>query len=187
MSLSYSGRRWLLLGLLALSLTAVAASGFVVTRVDTRLRNGAYKLDARVEFHFSDTALEALDNGVPLTIEARVQVRHKGAWIWTRSLVDRRQMYLIRYRPLAELYEVTRLPDGPRTSFVTRAAAIDALGDITDVPLVAKKALDPNETYEVHFKVSLDVEALPLPLRPLAYLKPSWDLTSGWTQWPFER
>ena len=46
---------------------------------------------------------------------------------------------------------------------------------------------DLDEEYLVRVDVKLDIEALPLPLRPVAYLKPSWDLTSGWSRWPLER
>jgi hypothetical protein len=177
------GLLWLLL---VVGLPALGAAGFVVTRVETRPQDDRYVMDARVDFSFSDTALDALDNGVPLTIEVRVQVRSKGAWIWQRSLLDSRQLYSIRYQPLAELYQVSRLPDGPEVSFVTRAAAIDALGEIEGLNLLPRDRLDPGEQYEVRVKVSLDIEALPLPLRPMAYLRPSWDLSSGWTRWPLE-
>jgi hypothetical protein len=162
------------------------ASGFVVANAVTRLEEQTYLLDVQVDYGFSETALAALDNGVPLTLEMRVQVRRKGAWIWESNLVEQRRLYTIRYRPLPELYQVARLPEGPKQSFVTRAAAITALGEVHDLPLLDKSRLDPDERYLVRVKVSLDVEALPLPLRPLAYLKPSWDLSSGWSLWPLE-
>jgi hypothetical protein len=165
---------------------AFGASGFVVASASTRLQEQTYLLDVQVDYGFSETALEALDNGVPLTLEMQVQVRRKGAWIWESNLVERRQLYTIRYRSLPELYQVARLPEGPKQSFVTRAAAISALGEIHDLPLLDKSRLDPDESYLVRVQVSLDVEALPLPLRPVAYLKPSWDLSSGWSRWPLE-
>jgi len=33
-------------------------------------------------------------------------------------------------------------------------------------------------------KTALEIEALPLPLRPVAYLTPQWHLSSGWFEWP---
>ncbi len=169
-----------------LCLPVFGASGFVVANADARLEEQTYLLDVQVDYGFSETALEALDNGVPLTLEMRIQVRRKGAWIWESNLVERYELYTIHYRPLPELYQVGRLPEGPKQSFVTRAAAIAALGEVYDLPLLDKNRLDPEESYLVRVKVSLDVEALPLPLRPVAYLKPSWDLSSGWSRWPLE-
>jgi hypothetical protein len=156
----------------------------VVSRVSTTLSEGNYYLHIQVDYSLSETALEALDNGVPLTLAMRIQVRAKGAWIWERSLVDLTQLSMIHYKPLSDLYGVTHLPHGPRRSFVTRAAAIAALGEVEDLPLVEHSQLDPKEQYFIHVKVSLDIEALPLPLRPTAYLTPSWNLSSGWTKWP---
>ena len=66
-------------------------------------------------------------------------------------------------------------------------AAIAALGEIEDLWLLEQERLEPDENYLLKVKVSLDIEALPLPLRPVAYLKPSWDLSSGWSRWPLER
>jgi hypothetical protein len=117
-------------------------------------------------------------------LELHLQVRREDAWIWEENLLDRRQRYLIRYLPLTELYQVVRLPAGEKRSFVTRAAAISALGEIEGISLLPKLRLEADEKYRLGVKVSLDIEALPLPLRPVAYLRPSWNLSSGWTQWP---
>lgn len=176
----------LVLPTLGLSLAALAASGILVTSATTQKQDQTYVLDLGVEYSFTPTALEALDNGVPLTIEAHIQVRRRDAWIWEENLADLRQLMLIRYQPLSKLYQVVRLPHGLKQSFVTRGAAISALGELEDIPLLPAEKLEPDETYLVHIKVSLDIEALPLPLRPVAYLKPSWNLSSGWTKWPLE-
>ena len=41
--------------------------------------------------------------------------------------------------------------------------------------------------YVVAIKVSFDRDALPLPLRPLAYINPQWYLSSEWTLWPLKK
>lgn len=165
---------------------AAARDDFRVERMDTRLRGDWLVLDASIDYDFSKAALEALDNGVPLTLDVHVQVRPKGAWVWDESLVDQHLRYVIRYKPLSERYLVARLPDAGGRSYVTRDAAIAALGEIDDLDLVHRDRLDPDEKYEVHLRASLDVEELPLPLRPIAYLHPAWKLSTGWTRWPLE-
>lgn len=175
----------LVLGL-ALALTGVsrADDDFHVKDARTRLEDGTYVLDADIDFRFSPEALEALDNGVPLTILVHIQVRAVDAWIWDDSATDLQLRYAIRYKPLSERYEVYRLPGDRGRSFVSREAAIAALGEIRDLQLVAQDRLDPEETYEAQIKVELDIEELPLPLRPMAYLRPAWKLGSSWTKWP---
>jgi hypothetical protein len=44
--------------------------------------------------------------------------------------------------------------------------------------------LAADETYHLRMRADLDIESLPLPLQPLAYLGRGWKLTSGWSQWP---
>ena len=174
---------WLLAAILALP---AAAGGFRVESAKTHLDGETYVLDARILYGFSELALEALDNGVPLTIELHIQVRPQDAWIWDDNLLDRRLRYAIRYKPLSERFLVSQLPGNGGRSFVTRDAAIAALGEIKGLPLVGAAHLDPNTSYEVHIKAELDIEELPLPLRPMAYLRPAWKLSTGWTKWPIE-
>jgi hypothetical protein len=163
-----------------------AAGGFRVESARTHLDGETYSLDAQVDYGFSDLALEALDNGVPLTIEVHIQVRPKDAWIWDDNLLDQRLRYAIRYKPLSDRFLVTQPPGEGGRSFVTRDAAIAALGEIKGLPLVGSARLKPKTAYEVQLKADLDIEELPLPLRPMAYLRPAWKLSTGWTKWPME-
>ncbi|MBK1718218.1 DUF4390 domain-containing protein [Thiocystis violacea] len=170
--------------MLALSAGVIARDDVLIKQAQTRLVAGQFYLSASVDFDFSETALEALDHGVPLTIVFHVQVRRSDAWLWEDSLLDQQLRYAIRYKPLSERFEVYRLPGTKGRDFVTRDAAIRALGEFVDLELVPLDTLKPDTDYEVGIKVFLDVEELPLPLRPMAYLKPSWKLSSGWSQWP---
>lgn len=157
---------------------------FAIKDVRTRLDQGVYVVDADIEFDFSAEALEALDNGVPLTIVLHFQVRSADAWIWEDSAADLRLRYAVRYKPLSGRYEVYRLPGDRGRSFVSRDAAIAALGELHGIQVVSKDRLDPDVEYLLHLKAELDIEELPLPLRPMAYLRPAWKLESAWTKWP---
>ncbi|MTW19999.1 DUF4390 domain-containing protein [Allochromatium palmeri] len=173
------------IALLALAADALArTSRFNVEQAQTREQAGQILMSANIGFDFSEPVLEALDHGVPLTLVVHVQVRRTKAWMWEDSLVDEQWRYAIRYRPLSERYEVYRLPGSEGRDFVTRDAAIRALGELTDQTLISRARLDPDADYELQIKVFLDIEELPLPLRPMAYLTPSWKLSSGWTKWP---
>jgi hypothetical protein len=163
-----------------------ALADFTVDRVQTRIENEMLVMDAHIDYAFSKVALEALDNGVPLTLEVQIQLRRASAWMWEESLVDERLRYVIRYKPLSERYTVTRLPGEEGKSYVTRDAAIAALGSIEGFQLMPKAKLHRHHDYVIELRSSLDVEELPLPLRPMAYLFPSWKLSTGWTRWPLK-
>lgn len=119
---------WALGLALCLPVPLQAGDAFLIKEASTRLEEGIYVLDADIEFRFSPEALEALDNGVPLTIVLHFQVRSADAWIWDDSVSDLRLRYAVRYKPLSERYEVYRLPGDRGRSFVSREAAIAALG-----------------------------------------------------------
>lgn len=185
-------RHWriaVLLPVLMLLVGAAQASArdFHVERVETRLEEGTFRMDANIRYAFSERALEALENGVPLTVEVHIRVRPADAWIWQESLVDLRLRYRIRYKPLSERYLVSQLPGERGRTYVTRDAALAALGEIRDLALLRSDRLEPDTAYEVQLRVSLDIEELPLPLRPIAYLYPSWKQSSKWTKWPLTR
>lgn len=182
-----SGRLAMFSLFLAWALTAATwvAAEIGVKEVRARNDRGMLVLDARIGYGFSGEALEALDNGVPLTLEVHVQLRSADAWVWDDSLVDQRLRYVIRYKPLSERYLVTQLPGDSGRSYVTRDAAIAALGEIEGLQLVSEERLQEEEgPFEIQIKASLDIDELPLPLKPMAYLLPSWKLSSGWTKWP---
>lgn len=168
--------------LLLLSLSAYGRE-FQIEEASTRLEDGVYLLDAEIEYRLSDTALDALDNGVPLTIEVHVQVRRDNAWIWQSDAAEYRLRYVIRYHALSGLYEVTGpLSEAPR-NFVSREAALGALGEIDGFPLIERSELDEDRAYRIALQAELDIEALPLPLRPVAYLSRAWKLSSESTTW----
>ncbi|MEW7980307.1 MAG: DUF4390 domain-containing protein [gamma proteobacterium symbiont of Phacoides pectinatus] len=171
--------------LLACAALAAAAGegGFTVTELRARLSADRYLVDAVFDYRFSDTAEEALFNGVPLTLQIHLQLRRQGAWIWESDVVDARLRYRVRYQALSELYEITDLQSGGSQTFVTREGALDALGRLSGIHLVRADALEPGAAYRLSLRTALDIEALPLPLRPTAYLTPAWNLESEWKEW----
>lgn len=172
--------------MLALTPGALVAADFKVGEANTYLEEGVYLLDAQIEYQFNNTVLEALNHGVPLTLEVHLQVRRDGAWVWERDTAELRLRYLISYRALTSLYEVSDLNQETSRSFVTREAALDFLGEINRLPIVDELQLESGHAYWLEMKTQLDIEALPLPLRPLAYLTPDWNLSSGWSSWPLQ-
>lgn len=173
-------RYWLLLILLAALPPLSPAAEFQIHNQTCRSVDDLFVLDAAIEFDFSGKAIEALQNGVPLTLEIHLQVRREGAWLWEADLLDTRMRYQIRYHALASVYQVVDLQNNTQQSFVTREIAISALGDIQGLPVIRRSQLEKGQIYNVELRVTLDVDSLPLPLRPMAYLSPDWNLSSEW-------
>lgn len=172
---------------LLLASTPVLAEGFQVETLQAKEVDGVYRVEASIEYAFSDKALEALQSGVPLTLEVHLQLRRKGAWLWTSDLVDKRLRYQIRYQALAEVYQVLNLQSQQKQSFATREVAMNALGTLSNIELVIPDQLAVGVDYNLAMRARLDIESLPLPLRPMAYLSAAWNLTSEWKVWLLKR
>lgn len=172
----------LLLGTLLLA-SAVAAAEFGFDRVEVGMGGEYVLIDADVSYDLTDAVLEALEHGVPLTFELHVQLRRADAWIWDKDVVESRIRSVLRYHPLSGLYEVRDLASGTKESFATREAALRTLGRIRAFPVIRVDQLESGEHYVLRMQTFLDIDALPLPLRPKAYISPDWGLESKTWEW----
>jgi hypothetical protein len=57
------------------------------------------------------------------------------------------------------------------------------LGQIRAIPIAEEAQLDNSHDYQIGIRARLDLDSLPAPLRPIAYISPSWRMSSGWYQW----
>lgn len=189
MSCSVTAMRLPALHLLALLLGLLwavsgRAAGFEVSSATTRLEGGVYRLSAQIEYRFSNAALDALQNGVPLTVEIEMEVRRRRPWLWDETVYALAQRFQLEYHPLSRQYLVNNLNSGERRGFPTRTAALRFMGRISDFPLLDRSLLLEDERYEGALRARLDLETLPAPLRLFAYLSEDWRLSSDWYTWP---
>ncbi len=173
------------LSLAALAVTPVAAaqSGIWIRSAETRLVDGVYRLDASIDYQLSDAAVEALDKGVSLTIELTISVERERAYLWDETVAELNQHYFIRYHALSRMYLLKNLNSGAQRNFPSRRAALQALGRVMGLPVLDQSLLRAGERYRAYLRAALDIEALPLPLRPLAYLSSDWRMVSDWYSW----
>jgi hypothetical protein len=169
--------------LLWLASTVSMAEEFSIVQAQSVLVDGQYVINAEIEYHFSEVALKALENGVPLLVDLHVQLRRKGAWIWEADVVDYHFRRQLRYLPLSESYEVVDIDADKKRRFISRDIAVEALGEINELPLVVAEKLQRGKSYRAEIKSELDIEALPVPLRPTAYMSSDWKLSSDWKEW----
>jgi hypothetical protein len=180
---------WWTLGTLLLALlhgAAAAAAEFQVQAAETRLINGVYRLDAQLSLEFSDEVLEALDNGVPIDLVLEIEILRQRSWVWDEDLASLEQRHQLRHHALSQQYVVKNLNTGVQQAYPNLAEAKAALGQIRDFPMLDQRLLKPGEHYRARLRVRLDIESLPAPLRPLAYLFRGWRLTSDWYEWTLQ-
>ncbi|MCW8918590.1 MAG: DUF4390 domain-containing protein [Gammaproteobacteria bacterium] len=181
-------KRWGWLRLLAITLCLATgqraqAADFFISDIRTEVKDGVYVLDADIDYRFSDEALRALSNGVPLTVQLSLEIERLRKWWLNEKIATLEQRYSLQYHALTHQYLLRNLNSGAFYSLPHYPAAIEALGTLRDLPLLDKKLVLPEEHYQVAIRVELDIEALPSPLRPVAYITPDWHLRSDWHTW----
>jgi hypothetical protein len=158
-----------------------------VKRAEIMLQGDIYVLSAEIVYQLSDKAKEALQNGVPLFWDIQVRLLQHRNVLWNKTLVDTAIRYRIQYHALLNMYRVRNEVNGEIYNFSTLSAALDLMSAIRDFPLIERVELAPEKQYLYALRVSFDREALPLPLRPTAYIDPQWYLSSDWTLWPLKK
>jgi hypothetical protein len=158
-----------------------------VKQAEIKLQGDSYVLFADIVYQLSDKAMEALQNGVPLFWDIQVKIQQHRDVLWDKTLVDLAIRYRIQYHALLNMYRVRNEGDGEVYNFSTLSAALDLMSAVRDFRVLEKTQLAPEKQYLCAVKVSFDREALPLPLRPIAYIDPQWYLSSDWTLWPLKK
>jgi|GEM_PF-1258968 len=171
-------------------LTVDAAAGGVDVRDVTLWESEkSYLLDADIDYFPTDTVIEALKNGIPLTFVVTVKVRESDSWLgwFERALTKHKIRFQLRYRPLSSLYEISSDHNQNQRNFVSWKSLFSNLGELRQIAIVEAGKLDAQKRYQVEIKAALDINSLPLPMRPMAYIDSDWDMSSGWSEWPLHQ
>jgi hypothetical protein len=158
--------------------------GVKVTNAEIFLQGDSYDLSANIEYRLSPRAKEALQNGVPLFWDIHIKTFQHRDYFWDKTLVNAVIRYRIQYHALLNMYRVRDEGGGELYNFSTLSAALDLMSTLRDLQVLDKNDYEQEKRYAVGIKVTLDRDALPLPLRPVAYTNSQWYLSSDWTLWP---
>ncbi|MCH7822034.1 MAG: DUF4390 domain-containing protein [Proteobacteria bacterium] len=160
---------------------------FDVRSAATTMIAGVHELEARLQLILSAEALDALNSGVPLTIELNLEViRVRGLWLDAVE-AELTVTYELEYRPLSQRYIVRNLNSGDENSFSTLYSALNNLGRIQGLPVIDDALLNPGSAYRMRLRALLSTRQYPAPLRILFFWRSQWQLKSDWYEWTLER
>ena len=176
------------LSLIPFRLPAADASGsFRVTEISTRKGDESYLLNARMEINLNTGPKEALENGIPLVFEFQIQTLEKHVWFWDSVVAEYKQVRQVQLHSLSRTYLVKDLGTGAQRSYIKLDDALQAAGSLRNFPVLDFDRMKDNQTYSVRLRGNLDIEALPTPVRLLAYVSSAWDMDGAWYQWQLVR
>lgn len=162
------------------------AEGFKILSAETKLKENVFLLEANMDLTFSSDALEALRSGVPLIVFINIEVEKDRNWWWDKTIAELEQGYLLLYHALSEKYIIHNLNSGSQQNFSSLSTALFSLSNFQDLPLIDKNLLEEGVNYYVRLRTYLDIESLPAPMRPIAYISSQWQLESDWFSWPLK-
>jgi len=165
----------------------VWAGEFRILSLETNLQDKVYLVSARIKYDLSDEAKEALENGIPLLILLDIEVAKPRWWWWDNEIASLEQGYLLIYHALSENYIIHNLNSGAQENFVSLSRALATLGELKNLPLLDANLLQANTEYYIRIRTYLDIESLPTPMQPIAYISSDWQLESDWYEWPLQK
>lgn len=175
----------LALGVLLALHAAGSAADFRVTEISAHSAKGGLNVSGVLELVFTAKVEEALSKGIPLVVNIELRLYRRSPVLWNQHLQSWVLHRRISYHALSRQYLVSGLRADPEVleSFTSLQTASVNMGLLDEVQLPLGVTLDAEHRYYLRLRANLDLEALPAPLRPVAYTSLSWRLNSGWTEW----
>jgi hypothetical protein len=151
---------------------------FTIDRLEAHWAAGRLDIACEQQLQLSAEARDALQHGVPLTIELELILR--GATTQARVSTETRR-YEIRYLPLSEHYRVTGIG---ANNVATFPRLRHALAELSRLELSFETGALPAGDYEVLARSRLDQRRMPPPMRLPALFDRSWKHASPWVSAP---
>jgi hypothetical protein len=164
-----------------------AHADFKVAELQPRLVDNALIVNGSMQLELSRKVDEALSKGIELPVIIEVRLYRQRAFLWNQKIESWTLRRTLRYHALSGQYIVSA--DNNADSFLSANDALKHLGTLSELRL----SLNDSETtstadeYLMKLRAHIDIEALPAPLRPVAYTTLSWHMNTGWTTWNVPR
>ena len=171
-----------LLSILLLTACTRADDGYGFSIDQVRITPGYQVLVANCDqdLVLSREAIEALENGVPLTVRIELELRDANT---LTLLSDSFVRYEIRYMPLLQQYLLAG-PGGQAPRSFPRLRHV--LAALSELNLDLKTSPLAPGSYEFRARTRLETARLPAPMRLPTRFSGQWQHDSGWSTWPFE-
>ena len=160
---------------------------FEVRSASSSVVDGVHILDARLQLVLSSEAHEALESGLPLTIEVQVQFIRSRRFFVDDVDAEVTRRFELSYRQLEQRYVLHNAGTGFQESFATLYSALNSLGRIQGWPVVDDSVLDSDRPYRVRVRAMLQTRQYPAALRMVFFWRSQWQLQSDWFEWSLER
>lgn len=161
----------------------VSAGDISIDRASAAIENEIVTLNSDASFEFSEDAIEALKSGITLNFELEIRILEARRFWWDKNRFVTQRRYSLERHALSEQYILQDLITGDRRIHASIGAAIDDLGRIRSLPVLDATDIGETQSLDIRMRFRLEIESLPAPMIPIAYISPGWRMSSGWHRW----
>lgn len=163
-----------------------AYGDFVVKDVRANLVQKELHVSTNIELNLSEQSELAVDNGVPLVVLTEFALIRNGV-LWSNTMFETRNGQILRYHSLADRYVVEDMDDGTIDTYRSVQEALESMGAQRSLVFELPQDIQVDASgLTLAVRSRLDLNRLPIALRPLAFFSPYWQLASDWTLWQIE-
>ncbi len=154
-----------------------------ILRLTDRSEDGFYYLDVDADIEPGREVREAVASGIPLRFVFDIRVHKVRRYMWNEKLLELRRTLRLERHALAGKYVVTDEANQQRQVASSLDDALIMLGRVRRMAIAREDELIPERPLVGRVRVMLDIESLPAPLRPIAWVSPRWHVSSDWEAW----
>ncbi len=177
-------RRALLMWLGALLACAALAADarFEIRNAFAEPVEGVWQLNANLDLGLSEAALEAVQEGIPLTLVLEIEVSRERRFLPDAGVADLEQRWRLAYDALSERYVVTNRNSGAQSTSATLEEALASLSTIRALPMIDADLLEAGRRHEVSVRATVEIGGLPGAVKVLIFWR-DWSRSTEWYTW----
>jgi len=169
--------------LLLLASCASAYADFRITEGFSQLDNDVLRTQSAFDLNIGQDPLDALNNGIPLTIAVEMVLSRERAWLPDEKIAQWQFLYEISYHALSGRYVVNEQSSDEYESYNTFNDALRAVEQFTTSWKTSDSMTGNDQNYLMKLRVRLDLTPLPAPIKLVSHVVRQWRQNSGWEQW----
>jgi len=176
--------RWaaLCLGALLACAAAAADARFEIRNAFVEPVEGVWQLNANVDLGLSEAAVEALGEGIPLTLVVEIAVSRERRFLPDAGVAALEQRWGLDYDALSERYVVTNRNSGAQATYPTLGEALDDLSTIRNLPMIDADLLEAGRRHEVSVRATVEIGGMPDAVKVLIFWR-DWSRSTDWYTW----
>ncbi|MGV7220198.1 MAG: DUF4390 domain-containing protein [Nitrospinales bacterium] len=141
-------------------------------------------IDGELVDAFSENMDEAIDSGVPMTLNYYVELRKKVV-VFRDSIIGKNTIHsTVKFDSLKNIYKCSLSGKGVKRKVQTQSKnkCQQLIVTLKDIPLAPLFKLEPNEKYYVRIKAEMEADELMFPFNYLLFFVPFDGFETSWSE-----